>query len=70
MLTPPPLCWSQAGGCGGEEGSATFSWEGFRSLLKIIHGAKRRQRGPGGQCKAQQGGYMGTRAPSGATGPE
>ena len=22
--------------------------------------AKRRQRGPGGQCKAQQGGYMGT----------
>ena len=47
MLTPPTLCWSQAGGCGGEEGSATFSWEGFRSLLKSIHGAKRRQRGRG-----------------------
>ena len=47
MLRPPQLCWSRAGGCGGEEGSATISWEGFRSLLKSIHGSKRKQEGRG-----------------------
>lgn len=47
MLMPPHLCWSRAGGCGREEGGATISWDGFRSLLKSIRGSKRRREGRG-----------------------
>lgn len=39
MLTPL-LYWSQAGGCGGEEGSATFPGKASEASLRISTGPR------------------------------